>query len=146
MGETIQDYCLRFNVVYNAIPANLKPLVGLALLKFPDGFDADMAYQLQERDPTTLEDMQKIAVSVEENLIPKRAQTRAEKRVTVKEEASPSDSKMDTLIRAVEKKVDRLTISDRPKAQIRNLNFRGHQQPQFRIKQREQRAQDQAPP
>ena len=84
VGETVQDYCLRFNVVYNAIPANLKPPVGLALLKFLDGFDADMAYQLCERDPSTLEDMQKIVVSVEANLLAKRARTRDEKRVTVK--------------------------------------------------------------
>ena len=62
--ETVQDYCLRFNAIYNAILANLKPHVGLALLKFPNGFYVDMAYQLRERDPTTLEDMPKIAVSV----------------------------------------------------------------------------------
>ena len=86
VGETVQDYCLRFNVVYNAIPANLKPPVGLTLLKFPDGFDADMAYQLRERDPSSLEDMQKIAVNVEANLLAKRARPRAEKRVTIKEE------------------------------------------------------------
>ena len=92
MGEIVQDYCLRFNVVYNAILANLKPPVGLALLKFPDGFDADMAYQLCERDPSSLEYMQKIAVSIEANLLAKRARARAEKRVTIKEEASPLDS------------------------------------------------------
>ena len=72
--------------------------MGLALLKFPNGFDADMAYQLRERDPTTLEDMQKIVVSVEANFLARRARTRAKKMVTVKEEASPSDHKMDTLI------------------------------------------------
>ena len=145
VGETVQDYCLRFNAIYNAISANLTPPVGLALLKFPNGFDADMAYQLRETDPTTLEDVQKIAISVEANLLAKRARTRAEKRVIVKEEASPSDSKMDTLIRTVENMVYQLTISYRHEPQIRNPNFRG-QQPQFIIKQREQRAQDQAAP
>ena len=73
VGETVQDYCLRLNAVYNAILANLKPPVGLALLKFPDGFDVDMAYQLRERDPSSLEDMQKIAVNVEANMLAKRA-------------------------------------------------------------------------
>ena len=73
VGETVQDYCLRFNVVYNAILANMKPPVGLALLKFPDGFDADIASQLRERDPTMLEDMQKIVVSVEANFLAKTA-------------------------------------------------------------------------
>ena len=99
--------------------------MGLALLKFPDGFDADMAYQLRESDPTTLEDMQKIGVSVEANLLARRAQIKAEKRMIVKEEASPSESKMDTLIRIVEKMVDCLTILDRPETPIRNPNFRG---------------------
>ena len=37
---------------------------------------------------------------------------------------------------------DRLTI-DKSEPQVKNPNFRGQQQPQFRIKQREQRAQDQ---
>jgi len=60
VGESVQDYCVRFNTIYNAIPADIKPPMGLALIKFPDGFDPNMAYQLRERDPATLEDMQKI--------------------------------------------------------------------------------------
>jgi len=40
VGESVQDYCVRFNAVYIAIPANIKPPEGLALLKFLDGFDA----------------------------------------------------------------------------------------------------------
>ena len=43
-----------------------------------------MAYQLRERDPLTLEDMQRGEVSVEANLIAKRARMRTEKRVTYK--------------------------------------------------------------
>ena len=84
-------------------------------------------------------------MSVEANLLAKRARARAEKRVIVKEEASPSDRKMDTLIITLEKMVDRLTILDILEPKIRNPNFRG-QQPQFRIKQREQRTQDQVVP
>ena len=48
-GETVQDYCTHFNNLYNAIPAEIKPPQGLALIKFPDGFDADMSYQLREK-------------------------------------------------------------------------------------------------
>jgi hypothetical protein len=72
-GETVQDYCTHFNNLYNAIPAEIKPPHGLALIKFPDGFDTDMSYQLRETNYTTLEDMQKITVSVEANLLLKRA-------------------------------------------------------------------------
>jgi len=57
VGESVQDYCIRFNTVYNAILDDLKPTRKSALLKFPDGFDPDMAYQLRERDPATLEEM-----------------------------------------------------------------------------------------
>ena len=69
--ETVQYYCARFNNVYNAIPQNLRPPLDLALIKFLDGFDFDMAYQLRERAPATLADMQNIVVSVEANLIAK---------------------------------------------------------------------------
>jgi hypothetical protein len=53
-GETVQDYCTHFNNLYNAIPSEIKPPQGLALIKFPDGFDVDMSYQLRERNSTTL--------------------------------------------------------------------------------------------
>ena len=64
-NESVQDYCTRFNSIYNAIPANIKPPLDRALIKFPDGFDMDMSYQLRERNPKTLEKMQSNEVSVE---------------------------------------------------------------------------------
>ena len=69
----MQDYCTCFNNLYNAIPTKINPPQGLALIKFPDGFDADMSYQLRERNATTLEDMKKSVVSVEANLLARRA-------------------------------------------------------------------------
>ena len=56
-GESVQEYCIRFNSVYKKIPDHLRPPVGLAMTKFSNGFDADMAYQLREREPATMEDM-----------------------------------------------------------------------------------------
>ena len=76
------------------------------MIKFLDGFDPNMAYQLRERDLGTLEDMQKIAVSVEANLLSKRARTKAEKKVTVKEEVSTSYQ----VLCKMENMFDRLTI------------------------------------
>ena len=130
-GESVQDYCVRFNTVYNEFPADIKPPMGLAFIKFPDGFDLDMVHQLREGDPATLEDMQKIAISIEANILAKRAREKAEKKVTIKEEASSSDH----LLLKIEKMFDRLKIADKPEAQVRNPNFCGQQQPQFRIKQ-----------
>ena len=83
----------------------MKPPQGLALVKYPEGFDADMAYQLRERDYNTLEDMQKGAVSVEVNLIEKRARMRSEKKVTYRDDtsASTSDPKYDILAKNMER-------------------------------------------
>jgi hypothetical protein len=78
-GETVQDYCTRFNNLYNAIPTEIKPPQGLVLIKFPDGFDADMSYQLRERNAATLEDMQKSAISVEANLLAKKGPSKVRK-------------------------------------------------------------------
>jgi hypothetical protein len=154
-GESVQDYCTRFNNIYNAIPTNIKPPQGLALIKFPDGFDADMSYQLRERNPATLEEMQKCVVSVEANLLAKRARQRTERRVTIKEEPSTStvDAKIDSLVRTMERMMEILEITDRnpprenqPGPQIRNPNFRRNP-PQIRQRepreQREQRGPDQ---
>jgi hypothetical protein len=154
-GETVQDYCTHFNNLYNAIPTEIKPPQGLALIKFPDGFDADMSYQLRERNVATLEDMQKSAISVEANLLAKRARQRSERRVTIKEEPSTSttDSKLDSLARTIELMLERMTVSDRnpprdntPAPQVRNPNFRRNP-PQIRQRdprdQREQRGPDQ---
>jgi hypothetical protein len=154
-GETVQDYCTCFNNLYNAIPAEIKPPQGLALIKFPDGFDVDMSYQLRERNSTTLADMQKSVISVEANLLAKRARQRSERRVTIKEEPSMSttNSILDSLTREVEVMMERLTVSDRnpprenpPAPQVRNPNFRRNP-PQIRQRdprdQREQRGLDQ---
>jgi hypothetical protein len=132
-GETVQDYCTRFNNLYNAIPTEIKPPQGLALIKFPDGFDANMSYQLRERNFATLEDMQKSAISVEANLLVKRARQRSERRVTIKEEPSMSttDSKLDSMVKTLELLMERVNVSDRnpmrdntPTPQVQNPNFR----------------------
>ena len=85
---------------------------------------------MRERYLATLEDMQKIAVCVEANLLDKRARTKTEKKVTIKEEASSPDH----LLRKIEKMSDRLTIVDKLETQIKNPNLCGQQQPQFKIK------------
>ena len=72
-NETVQDYYTRSNSVYNSIPANLKPTPKFFLLKFPDGFDKDMSYQLRERNVETLERMKTDFVSVEVNILARNA-------------------------------------------------------------------------
>jgi len=134
--ETILDYCARFNNVYNAIPQNLRPPPDLALYTFPDGFDSDMAYQLREREPQTLADMQKIAVSVEANLIAKRNRARTERKTTFKEEPSGLDQKLDAIITGMHILGDRVESKERKSSwegpqnnPVRNSNFRRNQNP-----------------
>jgi hypothetical protein len=92
-----------------------------------------MLYQLRERNYATLEDMQKSVISVEENILSRRSRQRTERRVTIKEEPSTysSDTKLYSLARAMERMMERLTITDRnpPRENqaaphIWNLNFR----------------------
>ena len=72
-------------------------------------------------------------------MLAKRDRTKTENKVTIKEEASS----LNHLLHKIEKMFDRFTIVDKPETPIRNPNFLGQQQPQFRIKQWEQRAQGQ---
>lgn len=86
---------------------------------------------IKRRNPPTLEQMQSDAVSVEANLLAKRARMRNERRVTIKEESSISDVKIDSLAKSVESLMDRLDNMERKPQwenkkgpQIRNPNFR----------------------
>lgn len=67
-----------------------------------------MTFQLRERNPPTLEDMQSVVVSVEANLLAKRARVRNEIRGTTKDEPSPFDIKIDSLEKGMEKLMDRI--------------------------------------
>ena len=133
--ETVLEYCTSFNAVYNSIPQNLRPPLDLALIKFPDTFDADMAYQLRERAPVTLADMQNIAVSVEANLIAKRNRARAERRTTFKDEPSSFEQKLDAIIKGMDRLGDRVETIERKSSwegqttNAKNQNFRKNQNP-----------------
>lgn len=84
----MEEYYDRLNKVYNEITSSIKPPLGLGLIHFPEGFDVDMAYQLRERDPTTLEEIKANALKVEANLLAKKEKLKAERRATIKEEPS----------------------------------------------------------
>ena len=47
--ESIQEFIARFNKIYNSIPENIKPPLGLALLHYPNGFDPYMDYHMREK-------------------------------------------------------------------------------------------------
>ena len=66
-----------------------------------------MAYQLRERYFATLEDVQRCALSVEVNLMEKRARMKNEKRVSFREESTPStsNSKMEKIMEEMMKEM-----------------------------------------
>ena len=132
--ETILDYCARFNSVYNAIPQNLRPPPDLALYKFPNGFDPDMAYQLKERAPSSLAKMQNLAVTVEANLIAKRNRARNERRTTFKEEPSALEQNLDAIIDGIHRLGNRVESVERKSSwegqqPNRSPNLRKNQNP-----------------
>ena len=65
-----------------------------------------------------------------------------EKKVAIKEETSSSaDLKLDAPIITMERMADRMINSNREQEpQVKNPNFRNQKLPQYRIKQREQKA------
>jgi len=90
-----------------------------------------MSYQLRERNPETLEQMESNVVSVEANLLAKKSTMKNEKRVVFKEETSTSYGKLDSLAKSIERIMDRLENMERKKQwenqqppPIRNPNFR----------------------
>jgi len=106
------------------------------LIKFPDGFDSDMAYQLRERAPQTSADMQNIAISVQANLIAKRNRARIERRTTFKEEPSAFEQKLDSIIKGMDRLGDIAETIERKSSwegqqsnTIINPNFRKDQNP-----------------
>lgn len=116
-NETVQELTSRFNTMYNYIPDDMKPPPSLALLHYPNAFSPDMAYQIRERDPTTLEEMQWNAISVEANFLIKKSKSkpeRVEKIVVFREEpGSSSNEKLDSLIKTMERMMDKISITDR---------------------------------
>jgi len=84
LGEYVQEFTANFNKVYNSIPYKIKPPPELDLLHYYDGFDAELSYQLRERNPTTLEAMQSNAIQVEANLLEKEERMNTERRVGFK--------------------------------------------------------------
>ena len=105
----------------------------MAKLHYAEAFDDDFALFLRERRFSTLEDMMSDAIEVDINMISyKRGRYKVEAR-KVKEEpqasTSSSDPKFDSLMKVMEKLVDKLSINNKlatrdNEPQIRNPNYR----------------------
>jgi len=67
-NESVQHFSDRFNQVYHSMPLNIRPPPDLALLHYPRAFDLEIEFHLRERRPSTMKQMQDMAVDVEANL------------------------------------------------------------------------------
>jgi hypothetical protein len=103
-GETVHQFSARFNQAYHAIPADIRPPPGAAHLHYPDAFDPEMSFQLRERNTASLEEMQKIAVDVETNLLIKRSKLKDKKR----EQLKSSEDKWEILASTLEMLVQKI--------------------------------------
>jgi len=72
-----------------------------------------MEFQCTERNPPTPEYMQSVVVSVEVNLLPKRARVRNERRGSTKYEPPLSEIKIDSLVKGMEKFMGRIENIER---------------------------------
>jgi hypothetical protein len=107
-GETVHQFSARFNQAYHAIPADIRPPPGSAHLHYPDAFDPEMTFQLRERNTTSLEEMQRIAVDVETNLLIKRSQLKDKEM----EQLKSSEDKLEILASAMEKLMQKINIKE----------------------------------
>jgi hypothetical protein len=73
-------------------------------LHYPDAFDPEMSFQLRERNTANLEEMQKIAVNVETNLLIKRSQLKDKEM----EQLKSSEDKLEILANTMEKLMQKI--------------------------------------
>ena len=62
--ESVHEFSSRFMRVYNSIPPNIKPLVGVSQLHYADDFESDFALLLRERNYANIPAMFKDALEV----------------------------------------------------------------------------------
>jgi len=67
-SENVMEFILRFNKLYNKIPAAVKPSEPSAKVTFARAFEPDFALLLRERRGATLKTMQDDAVEIESNM------------------------------------------------------------------------------
>ena len=82
----MQDFSYRFKKTYNAIPADVKPPLGVAKLHYADAFSSEFNLLLRERRSVSIEDMMDDAIEVEVNLSTSNKNKQRHETKRVKEE------------------------------------------------------------
>jgi hypothetical protein len=152
------EFILRFNKLYNKIPAEVKPSQPTAKVTFAGAFEPDFALLLRERRGATLNRMQDDAVEIESNMMDSgklKARVENGNRETkrFREKAGPSgsnrssDDRVDDMARVIKKlsnKITRMELEQAKADSYPKKDFRKNQNPsnqQRQIKKEDQKIQ-----
>ena len=81
------------------MPSDIKPPLGWALLHYPSSFDPEVEFHIREREPSSLEEMQSIAITVEYNIKCWEERLKAEKKDQIEQRRQVSlEDKLERLI------------------------------------------------
>ena len=73
-------------------------------MHYPDAFDPEVAFQIRERDPSTLEEMKRMEIDVEANMMNREMKLRAIKKDKLdQEKLISSEIKLEMLIEKINK-------------------------------------------
>ena len=128
MNESVQNFSARFMRTYESILVDLKPPSGAVKLHYGDAFDSEFTLLLREKRSTSLENMMDDSIEVEVNLLASNKIKQKLESRRVKEEAqtstsqSSTDVKMDLMMKAMERLIDRLSIDDRGQTENKECN------------------------
>ena len=95
----MQNFSARFNKVYDAMPSDIKPPLGWALLHYPSSFDPEVEFHIRQKEPLSLEEMQDIAIAIEYNIQCREERLQAERKDRTKQTVQISlEDKLERLI------------------------------------------------
>jgi hypothetical protein len=157
-SETVMEFILRFNKLYNKIPAEVKPSQPAAKVTFAGAFEPDFALLLRERRGATLNRMQDDAVEIESNMMASgklkaRIETGNRETKRFREQAGPSgsnrssDDRVDDMARVIKElsnKITRMELEQAKADSYPKKDFRKNQNPpnqQRQIKKEDQKIQ-----
>ena len=105
----MQDFSTRFIRTYDAIPADVKPPLGAAKLRYADTFNSEFTLLLRERRFVSLVDTMDAVIEVEVNLITFNKNKQKNETRRFKEEEpqastslSSSDAKFNMMMKTME--------------------------------------------
>jgi hypothetical protein len=143
-SEIVMEFILRFNKLYNKIPAAVKPSEPSAKVTFAGAFEPDFALLLRERRGATLNRMQDDVVEIESNMMAS-GKLKAKVEITnrdnrrYKEPAGPSRSNrytddrvddMAQIIKDLSNKISRMELDQAKDDSFNKRDFRRNPNPQ----------------